>query len=325
MPSVVRELSSRGHEVEIVIANSADLQRAWCRDHGMHFPTQWEFAVPLRQVKDFEPDIVLIGSMFRYYGDYLQKLQRLVPAVVAWIACPMPARLDLSVPRLILTSHENIRAGFVRSGKRSEVLLPCFDPNIRRRLPVTPRDIEVSFLGSISWAHSGRLAMLAKLSSEVSVEAHVAWPSLVSRGLFRFSTWRMLAQAVPVAFRCKAPVFGTEMYRLLSRSWMTVNVHIESAGGLAGNMRMFEATGMGSVLFTEDAPNLASLFEPEIEVQPYRDVDDLVSRIRLLISDRDRTARIGAAGQRRTMRDHTPARRAEQLEGYLNSCMPGGR
>ena len=42
----------------------------------------------------------------------------------------------------------------------------------------------------------------------------------------------------------------------------SLNRHIDVAEGYANNMRLFEATGVGALLLTEAAPNLADLFEP---------------------------------------------------------------
>ena len=116
----------------------------------------------------------------------------------------------------------------------------------------------------------------------------------------------------PLLARRQPEVYGRDMYRVLARTRFTVNAHIGVAGGLAGNMRMFEATGMGSLLFLEDMPNLPELFEPGVEVVPYRDASDLCKRIRSHAGRPDEAAAIAARGQRRTLRDYgTPARARE--------------
>jgi spore maturation protein CgeB len=98
------------------------------------------------------------------------------------------------------------------------------------------------------------------------------------------------------------------------RSQIAVNVHIGVAGGLAGNMRMFEATGCGALLLTEEAPNLAELFAPGEEVVSYTGVDDLVGKIKHYLARPEDAARIAAAGQRRTHSEYSTQNRARELE-----------
>jgi spore maturation protein CgeB len=112
------------------------------------------------------------------------------------------------------------------------------------------------------------------------------------------------------------------MYRVLARSRIVVNRHGDIAEGFANNMRLFEATGMGALLLTEEATNLGELFVPGQEVETYADADELVAKIRALLADEDRRAAIAAAGQRRTLDDHTYARRMVELDQILRERWP---
>jgi spore maturation protein CgeB len=82
-------------------------------------------------------------------------------------------------------------------------------------------------------------------------------------------------------------------------------------------MRLFEATGMGACLLTDWKPNLTELFEPDVEVAVYRTPAECVDKAHYLLEhDAERRA-IAAAGQRRTLRDHTYERRIAVLERIL--------
>src|SRR6185369_9585100 len=76
--------------------------------------------------------------------------------------------------------------------------------------------------------------------------------------------------------------FGRSMYEILGRSKVTLNVHAAWAGPDANNLRLFEATGMGAALVTEEAQNLSDLFEPGSEVATYRTVDEAIDVVRHL-------------------------------------------
>jgi len=106
---------------------------------------------------------------------------------------------------------------------------------------------------------------------------------------------------------------------VLARSRVVVNRHIEAAEGWANNMRLYESTGMGALLLTEQAPNLGSLFEPGAEVAAYADENQLVALLGELLADDERRAAIAAAGRERTLREHTYAHRIAQLAGMLQA------
>jgi len=53
------------------------------------------------------------------------------------------------------------------------------------------------------------------------------------------------------------------MYNVLKNSKITLNNHIGIAGCFAGNMRLFEATGVGTLLITDWKTNLKEMFKPE--------------------------------------------------------------
>ena len=72
-------------------------------------------------------------------------------------------------------------------------------------------------------------------------------------------------------------------------------------------MRLYEATGVGSLLLTDEGANLSELFEPGREVVTYADVDDLVEKARHYLAHDEERRAIASAGQARTLRDHTYA------------------
>jgi spore maturation protein CgeB len=125
----------------------------------------------------------------------------------------------------------------------------------------------------------------------------------------------------PILERHRGEAWGLDMYRVLARARIVVNRHIEAAEGFANNMRLYETTGMGSLLLTEEAPNLPGLFEPGREVATYASEDELVAKLRHYGDHEDERAAIAAAGHARTVREHTYERRiaelAEMLQGRL--------
>ena len=82
-------------------------------------------------------------------------------------------------------------------------------------------------------------------------------------------------------------------------------------------MRLYEATGVGTMLLTDEKDNLGELFAPGRELVTYRDENELVERVNhYLQHDRERRE-IAAAGQARTLREHTYRHRMKELLAIL--------
>jgi len=109
------------------------------------------------------------------------------------------------------------------------------------------------------------------------------------------------------------------MYEVLARSRIAINRHIEAANGYANNMRLYEATGVGTLLMTESRKNLPELFAPGGEVVTYEGDADLVAKLRHYAQNDTERERIAAAGQARTLGEHTYRLRMEELAEILRA------
>lgn len=120
-----------------------------------------------------------------------------------------------------------------------------------------------------------------------------------------------------IAARAAPPVFGVKMFQQLRDSLVVLNTHIDISPVSASNMRLFEATGVGSCLLTDWKENLHDLFEPDTEAVSYRTADECVEKVGFLLEHEPERRQITAAGQRRTLRDHTFDNRARQIDTII--------
>ena len=190
-------------------------------------------------------------------------------------------------------------------GVRSEVSHLAFEPSILDALPEAPApDIDISFVGSVSADHRQRIALLEAVAKRHDLKM-----------------WGNLPASLPASSplrRCfQGEVWGADMYQVLRRSRITLNSHIDMAGGEAGNMRLFEATGAGTFLLTDFKDNLDTLFAPDREVATWRSIDDCLAVIERTIGDDRGRAQIAQAGHARTMAQHTYRHRTSQILGFV--------
>ena len=152
--------------------------------------------------------------------------------------------------------------------------------------------------------HEGGTALLERLCEELDMQV---W------GYVRDT----LRPDSPILKRHHGEAWGLEMYRVLADTQVAVNRHGDIAEGHANNMRLFEATGVGALLLTEAADNLGELFAPARGGRLHeRRRPGRARRSHYLAAEDERVA-IAAAGQRRTLAEHTYGRRIAELAAML--------
>ena len=120
---------------------------------------------------------------------------------------------------------------------------------------------------------------------------------------------------------CHPPVFGVDMYNVLRQSKITLNKHTDAAGSSVANMRLFEATGIGTCLLTDTGENMSDLFEEDREVVTYTSVDECIEKAEYLLEHDEVRRQIAEAGQRRTLKDHTMKNRCEQIDKIIQKML----
>lgn len=322
-----RELRALGHEAEQVVANALPLQLAWAREHGGarlgpalgRLPSRVGSAarlllferILLRQVAAFEPDVVYLQDLWLLRRQALDRLRRRGHHVVGQIASQLPNDGVVRGYDLILTSFPHFVDRIRALGVDSAYLRIAFDDSLLPRIGAgEPRTHDLAFVGGLNpRTHAAGTALLETVAQELPLEV-----------------WGYDADALhprsPLRARYRGEAWGLEMFRVLARSRIVLNRHIDVAEGHANNMRLYEATGTGALLLTDEGSNLAELFEPGREVVTYANPNELVERARWLLEHEEERAAIAAAGQARTLRDHTYARRIAELADILASRLP---
>ncbi|NUB24896.1 glycosyltransferase [Azospirillum brasilense] len=115
--------------------------------------------------------------------------------------------------------------------------------------------------------------------------------------------------------------------RKLAETNIVLNCHLDAAGPYANNLRLYEATGVGSFLLTDWKPNLHSPFEIGTEVAAYRDAGDAVRLIRQYEEYSEECRTIAEAGQRQTSHLRASGRETDRYawSSIPRSAMTGRR
>jgi spore maturation protein CgeB len=330
-------LRRHGHEARDTVVNCLELQRAWAREYGSAIgallgpPASARtglgkaarhallHVVAHAQIRAFRPDVVYIQDLWFFSRRELDMLRRRGTFVAGQIASPPPPKEILHGYDLLLSSFPHFVKRFRRLGVDSEYLKIAFDGRVCDRLrarhvdtaPGSTRPYGATFVGGVN---PGVHPQGTRLLEEVARTT-------------RLEVWGYGAEALdaesPLRSGHNGEAWGLDMFAILADSKIAVNRHIAAAEGHANNMRLYEATGTGALLLTDRGSNLPDLFEPGREVVVYDDVVDLVAKVRhYLEHDTERLA-IAAAGQERTLREHTYERRIGELSRMLEARLPG--
>jgi spore maturation protein CgeB len=317
----IAALRALGHEALFFPINVAPMAEAWAAEHGVDLPRRWHPAFrrgrcslprPSRRERwqwmaailnaiavDFGADVIHAQCTEMLSDHVVRSLGAAGRLMSAQTASPVVPWDQLRSYDLLVSSLPHYVARAQQSGLAARYLPLGFEPRLASELASESRSTSVSFVGSLSPHHRRRIDLLSALASRVPLEI---WSPEQP------STWAQDRRAV-----WHGAAWGREMYHVLGASRITINVHGEHAAGYANNLRLFEATGMGALLVTEAAPNLADLFEPGVEVVTYRDAAELADTLAYYVAHPVEASEIAARGQARTLRDHVWERRMGEL------------
>jgi spore maturation protein CgeB len=329
------ECGNRSQEIHV---NNPWLQSAWARENGMHLPVpraperkaarsalaplvgvarrhllgaarrfaprqlqSQEERILAAQIASMKPDVIVNQEMSYVRTACLERIASPGTKIVGQIASALPIGEDYARYDLIVSSLPNLVRRFREGGLRAELSPLAFDARVLEHVDTgAARDIPVSFVGSLSVDHRARLELVETLAARVPLRV---WGSGIQE----------LPRSSPVHRCFQGEAWGIDMYRILARSRVTINHHIDLAEGFANNMRLYEATGCGTLMIVDHGRNLADLFEPGREVIAYASAEDCARAVEEVLSNEARRAEMAAAGQRRTLSDHTYLDRARQL------------
>lgn len=326
-------LEGLGHTVEVVFANAQKLQLARRNKAGgtalssaswrhwqllsripfigqaFHSYSQ-KTKIVLEQIAESKPDVVFCLNINFLNNRLVKQIQAMGIKVVGQIASPLPPQGFYKSYDHIFSAHPGQVEHFKKVGVRASWLPLAFDAaqhDSYEQSGWPERTREVTFVGTFGRHQRNTGPLLRAISKEI--------PSLQ---IFTLSKLKQLKRFGLEKF-FEGGAWGPEMYKILAESKVVINRHGPIADGYSVNFRMFEATGMGALLVTEKGKNTSDLFESGKEVLTYTSVADAVQVVKTALANFDRYESVAAAGQVRTLTEHTYQQRALEIDLVLRN------
>jgi tetratricopeptide (TPR) repeat protein len=301
-------LKKAGWQADNLIINCNPLQQAWANENNVSVEG---FSLVAEQIRRFLPDVVYTQDMNAMPAAFLETIKPYVKLIVGQIATPIFQQIPFHKYDIIFSSFPHYIKRFREAGLTAYYQTLAFEPRVlKSQCSFDQRTISCSFVGGISQLHLASYKLLEILAQQTPIEF-----------------WGYGVETLPpdslIRRRHHGEIWGREMFDILSSSRITVNRHGEVAENYANNMRLFEATGCGTLLITDYKENLYELFEIGKEVIAYRSPEECAALIKYYLSNPKEAEEIAHAGQERTLKEHTYENRmrttADILDNHLHN------
>jgi spore maturation protein CgeB len=304
--SYYKHLKAMGHDVFLIVSNNYNLQQKWIDEQGCTLTVNRDAQreVVLLQIKNFEPDVYCVSSIFHYFNpEYFQTVKELVPRIFCWISCQYPQNLYFDKDVCYLSCFKHYVQQFKEQGLKAEYLKVAFNKDILEKIHHGHDSTRssVGFIGSLRRkSHGKRIDMLEYLL-EHAIDCKI-WGDAIAE-----------SESTVIKKIAKGPLWGRNYFKILSQLGISLNFHTACTAGCGLNIRNYESTGCGALLMAEDTPILREEFIPGKEVIAYTDKEDLLEKVRHYLNNPDEAHAIALNGQRKTFELHNYEVRAKEL------------
>jgi len=264
-------------------------------------PHRWVCQILQEQLSFYRPDVVISVAIAQILPQFFKENRNLFRILIGQSAGPSPLPdWDYSCYDLLISSSEERVEYFRKRNLRSEFLPLAFDPRAIQNVRDGSNKHDVTFVGSVSSDHSSRVDWLTAVAEEL--------PELK---IWAFDAGSVLKDSI-LRERFQGEAWGVEMFQIFHDSKITLNHH-GNVGPYANNMRLYEGTGMGTLLITDYKPNLGEILQVGREVLCYKTPKECVDLVRTYLKDDAARSSIAAAGQKRTLTEHLYKNRMQCL------------
>ena len=318
-------LQKLGHQAIDLRYDNRFMQYAWVVENGLmprrgehdedfirSLPDDWLAAVFQAQIKMYKPDVIVDMAMNPVTWKVLNLVKPDVPLIIGQYGSPVFHEMEkLSVYDMFISACHKYVDRFHKAGKVCEYFKLGFGSAILDSIDTrSDRPIDVAFVGGFTHHHTKGTDLINYLAAQG-----------ISMALYGYGKDSLS----PLAQRYfRGELFGKDMLDLYSKAKIVINRHTNIANSV-GNMRLYEATGMGACLLTDDMKNLELLFAPGKEVAVYRSPEECAKLIRYYLAHEDERKQIALNGQRRTLSEHTYYHRMTKLADIADNYLQKNR
>lgn len=292
-----------GHKAHELVVNCVHLQDLWIKEHDLDFEVYsdgWFYKLLEIQIKEYKADIIYCRHITYFDHNFLAKIKNYTTLLVGQCGSILPENIDLSIFDFIITPLFSHLEKFQKLGTKGELVSFAFDKDILTKINKWDDKIDVSFVGCLGKDEHG----VSYFDESTNLFENAAKKLDINfwGPTFLYNNFKKESCLLK---NYQGEAWGIDMYNILANSKITLNRHAELAGPYAANIRLFEATGTGALLLTDEKKNLNSYFESDKEVITYNSLEDLIDKAKYFLKHDKERIEIAKTGQQKTLNTHT--------------------
>jgi hypothetical protein len=279
--------------------NDAILQRMWAIENGLPRDVSLE-DILLAQIEAHRTEVFYNLDPIRYGANFLGRLPQCVKYRIAWQASPSPTS-SLGLYDLLVCNFPTILSRYKLAGWNAAYFSPSHDPAMDKWANNSERTIDVAFVGGYSRHHRRRakvLEAIASLRHKRVLAFHIDSSRLTHLSESPFGQLLPLGKHRrhrDIRAVARDPVYGLDLYDILSSAKIVLNGAIDMAGNDRGNMRCFEALGCGALLLSDEGDYPLGIHD-RLNVRMYRDASSAVSIVEEMLENEPMRANVALRG-----------------------------
>lgn len=329
---ITEELSKKNYQCNEVIHNYKLLQDKWLEKYGKKNNEK----TILQQIRFYNPDVLFLGDINLISEFTIKKIKKIsnVRLILCFHCAPFKKKQveQLKDVDAIITCTKGYKQKILNFiNKDIHIMHHAYKNDENKFEENNGRNIDVGFVGSLflnKSLHTGRIDIIYELikkynNNYVAINFskyffieffYFIFKLLISFKVIR--SFKVFYKILYIYIFSKKAVFGKDMYRILKKTKILINKHIDDTE-FAGNMRLFEATGSGCLLITDSKKDINKFFNINEEIVIFKNKEDLINKINFYLNYQEKLKKIADAGKKKTITVHNYKNRVSELDIFI--------
>jgi spore maturation protein CgeB len=347
-----RNFRNLGIDTKCVISNDTYLLNKWRSENSTNSVKKSD--ILFEQINAFKPDILWIENLSYINTAWFKRVReeiKSIKLIIAYHCAPYNKELieKLRKADFIITCTPGLKLAFENEGLKTYLVYHGFDNELLTRVErkgkvlsnnlvfsgslitggsfhnirinlienLIKENIDLALYVTLEKRYKIKAKQLIYILAEILKKLKLNW--LTDRiPIFQYGQSPVKSYSETLLRSNQQPLYGIDMFNLFQKSKIVLNLHTGVAGDYAGNMRMFEVTGIGSCLLTDNKKNMNDLFEVGKEVMIYDSPEDCIEKVKWLLEHDQEREKIAMLGQRKTLGMHTVEIRCKSIIDIIN-------
>jgi spore maturation protein CgeB len=278
-------------------------------------------AALMQRARSFKPDVLwMVGDNTVIYAETIATIKQETGCTVIYASGTSPIVFSHAIERaaarlydLVLVNDYYHGIQWLELGAKQMECLPiaACDPSFHHPYALSV-DEQLRYRCDIAFV--GTLVPNALYSERVK--------ALEALRDFDLGIWSV--HDVPASLKkyVRGDALGEDMLRILSAAKLTINTHGDFMR-YGGNMRLFEAAGVGTLQLADDLPGNRQWFTPGETIVLYSSMNDLRAKAAYYLEQEGERTTIAQQARAHVYTHHTYKQRVDQLEVILGRIKAG--